>query len=199
MADDDYTATYMEGGRARFVAKQRMPAWFFALMAVSVVATAGSGFAHGSVVGVLGVLPLMLVTLLLSHLRVTVTDDAVHVQYGLWGPSLALDAIRRCEPGRYDALRFGGWGFRRAFDGSRAYSVPGGSGECVTLEVEEDGARRTVVLTAPDGAALARSIEEARARRRSSGVRVGVEEPVEAAPSVPAEAADAPGRSTQER
>ena len=64
-ARDEYTAQYMEGGRARIVTKQRMPGWFFALMAFSAVTVIGSGLASGSLVGLVGLLPLALVTLLL--------------------------------------------------------------------------------------------------------------------------------------
>ena len=169
---DEYTATYMDGARARMVTKQRMPGWFFALMGVSMILVAASGLPHGSFVGLLAAIPLLITTLLLSHLRVTVTDDAVHVQYGLWGPTIAMASVRSCVAGRYPALRFGGWGFRRALDGSVAYSVPGGGGECVTLEIEQRGRRRTVVITTPDAAEVARTIEEARARNAGTGVRV---------------------------
>ena len=171
-ARDEYTAQYMEGGRARIVTKQRMPGWFFALMAFSAVTVIGSGLASGSLVGLVGLLPLALVTLLLSHLRVVVTDDAVHVQYGLWGPTIAVETITRCEVKPYEPLRFGGWGFKRALDGTRAYSVPGGEGECIALEITEGAKTRKVVITTPRAASVALAIEEARARKLGSGVRI---------------------------
>jgi hypothetical protein len=169
---DEYAAQYMEGGRARIVTKQRMPGWFFALMAVSMAAVVGSAVASGSLPGLLGLLPLALVTLLLSHLRVVVTDDAVHVQYGLWGPTIALETITRCEVKPYEALRFGGWGFKRSLDGTMAYSVPGGDGECIALEITEGTKTRKVVITTPNAAGVALAIEEARARKLGTGVRV---------------------------
>lgn len=172
---DEYTARYMEGGRARIVTKQRMPGWFFGVMALAAAAVIGSGVASGSLAGLVGLIPLALVTLLLSHLRVVVTDDAVHVQYGLWGPTIAVEAITRCEVQRYEAMRFGGWGFKRALDGTRAYSVPGGEGECVALEIADGAKTRKVVITTPDAAMVALAIEEARARRLGSGVRVAVD------------------------
>lgn len=169
---DEYTAQYMEGGRARIVTKQRMPNWFFAIMGVASLAIVGSGIATGAVLSMVGIVPLVLVTLLLSHLRVVVTDDAVHVQYGLWGPKVAVEDITRCEVQRYDPMRFGGWGLKRAFDGTMAYSVPGGEGECIALEITEGTKVRKVVITTPNAASVALAIEEARARKLGSRVRV---------------------------
>lgn len=169
---DEYTARYMEGGRARVVTKQRMPGWFFALMALGMAAVVASGLAAGSLASLVGLVPLALVTLLLSHLRVVVTDDAVHVQYGLWGPTIAVEAITRCEVKPYEPMRFGGWGFKRSLDGAVAYSVPGGEGECIALEVADGARTRRVVITTPDAAAVALAIEAARARKLGSGVRI---------------------------
>ncbi|MDO9019202.1 MAG: hypothetical protein Q8S73_11630 [Deltaproteobacteria bacterium] len=171
-ARDEYTAQYMEGGRARIVTKQRMPGWFFGLMALAALAVLGSGLAGGSIASLVGLIPLAFATLLLSHLRVVVTDDAVHVQYGLWGPTIAVESITRCEVKPYEALRFGGWGFKRSLDGTMAYSVPGGEGECVALEIADGAKTRKVVITTPNAAAVALAIEEARARKLGSGVRI---------------------------
>jgi hypothetical protein len=171
-ARDEYTAQYMEGGRARIVTKQRMPGWFFAMMGASAAIVLGAGIASGSIVSMVGVVPLLLVTLLLSHLRVVVTDDAVHVQYGLWGPTIAVESITRCEVKPYEAMRFGGWGFKRSLDGTVAYSVPGGEGECIALEIADGAKTRKVVITTPNAASVALAIEEARARKLGSGVRV---------------------------
>ena len=194
---DEYTAQYMEGGRARIVTKQRMPGWFFGLMGVAALAVLGSGLASGSIASLLGVIPLVLVTLLLSHLRVVVTDDAVHVQYGLWGPTIAVENITRCEVQRYEAMRFGGWGFKRSLDGTVAYSVPGGEGECVALEITEGAKVRKVVITTPNAAGVALAIEEARARKLGSRVRVDADEASEAS-EVTDEAAAA-GEQQQQR
>ena len=53
-----------------------------------------------------------------------------------------------------------------------AYSVPGGEGECVALEIADGAKTRKVVITTPDAARVALAIEEARARKRGSGVRI---------------------------
>jgi len=184
---DEYTAQYMEGGRARIVTKQRMPWWFFAVIGFAAMMTIGSAFATGPV-NLIGLIPLVLITLVLSHLRVVVTDDALHVQYGLWGPTIAVENITRCEVTTYNPLRFGGWGFRLALDGTRAYSVPGGEGECIALEVTEGSKTRKVVITTPDAAAVALAIEEARARKLGSGVRIDAASTEAAAEEEPASA-----------
>lgn len=171
-ARDEYTAQYMEGGRARIVTKQRMPGWFFLIMAVAMLAVFVSGVATSAFASLIGLIPLALVTLLLSHLRVVVTDDAVHVQYGLWGPTIAVETITRCEVKPYEPMRFGGWGFKRSLDGTMAYSVPGGEGECIALEITEGAKTRKVVITTPNAASVALAIEEARARKLGSRVRV---------------------------
>ena len=144
------------------------------------VARSSAAELRGTLAGLVGLIPLALVTLLLSHLRVVVTDDAVHVQYGLWGPTIAVENITRCEVQRYEAMRFGGWGFKRSLDGTVAYSVPGGEGECVALEITEGAKVRKVVITTPNAAGVALAIEEARARKLGSRVRVDADEASEA-------------------
>jgi hypothetical protein len=83
-----------------------------------------------------------------------------------------VETITRCEVKPYEPMRFGGWGFKRSFDGTMAYSVPGGEGECVALEITEGTKTRKVVITTPNAAAVALAIEEARARKLGSGVRI---------------------------
>lgn len=193
-ADDEYTAQYMEGGRARIVTKQRMPWWFFALMGFSTLSVVIPAVVGGAWASLVAVIPLALVTLLLSHLRVVVTDDAVHVQYGLWGPTIAVENITRCEVQRYEAMRFGGWGFKRSLDGTVAYSVPDGEGECVALEITEGAKVRKVVITTPNAASVALAIEEARARKLGSRVRVDASEVSEVS-----EAADEAATTEEQR
>ena len=61
---DAYTAQYMEGGRARIVTKQRMPGWFFALMAAAMAVVLGTGLAAGTFASMVGIIPLALVVAL---------------------------------------------------------------------------------------------------------------------------------------
>ena len=61
--------------------------------------------------GAIGPLMLFLMVLMFSmnSLRVNVTENALVIQNGLFGPTHPLDAIERCEPANYSAMReYGG-------------------------------------------------------------------------------------------
>ena len=49
---------------------------------------------------------------LFSVLRISVSRDEVYVQYGLFGPRIAVRDIERCEAVDYDWKKYGGWGIR---------------------------------------------------------------------------------------
>ncbi|MCW5810654.1 MAG: hypothetical protein KIT84_06560 [Labilithrix sp.] len=97
-------------------------------------------------------------------LRTVVTKKAVHVKYGLWGPTIALDAIESVRVVDYDWTEFGGWGIRIGKGGKRAY-VPR-NGPCLELVYRDGPTRKHVLIGAENAAATAAAIEEARARPR---------------------------------
>ena len=178
----------MDGGGAIASSRRRMPGWFFALMGVvfAVAATAAiSAFvASGAVLALTPLfvtVPLLaLATLVFSHLRATVTTTQVIVQYGVFGPKIALDRIETVSIEKYDMFKYGGFGIKFARDGTIAYSVPGGSGDCVRIEYRDDrGKHRKIVVTVEDAAAFAQAIE----RARGGAVRVALG-------TAPAEAAE---------
>lgn len=172
---DEYEARYMEGGASLARSKQRMPWWFFALMGFALVAHVGAMIASASLLGLLTVPLLLMVTLLLSHLRLSVTETHVHVQLGLFGPKIPLEAVESVQAIKYSALRFGGWGIRYGGGGAWTYSVPGGNGDAVEIVwTDARGAKRTHVITCEDGPAMARAIAAgaARVRRGQTGVRM---------------------------
>jgi hypothetical protein len=104
-------------------------------------------------------------------LRVSVTASHVHIQYGLFGPRIPIDAISDARVERYDPSRHGGWGIRRGADGSSAYSVPGG-GECgVKISYVKRGRERRVFASSDRPEELVAAIEKARAGR----VRIATE------------------------
>lgn len=82
--------------------------------------------------------------LVFAVLRTIVTEEALHVKYGLWGPRVPLRAIRSCKVVPYDWTDYGGWGIRRGRDGSWAYVVSGN--EAVEILYEEDGAIRRILV-----------------------------------------------------
>lgn len=178
---------YMEGGAALAVSKKRMPAWWFALMGLP-----GGGLLLASLVGVLtggvpvvgaiasALLALMLVgmmALVFSHLRVVVTDHALQVQLGLWGPTIPLEQIQSIRACPYDWKKYGGWGIRYGLDGSFCYSIPGGTGECIEIEwVNEKGKTVRHVVSSDDAAGIVATVENARAARGVSATGVRVED-----------------------
>lgn len=99
-------------------------------------------------------------------LRTLVTRRAVHVKYGLWGPTIELDRVRAARVKPYSLVKYGGWGIRRGLDGSWAY-VAAGTGDVVEIEyVDERGREKKVVVGPQDPQALVRAIERERQKPR---------------------------------
>lgn len=109
---------------------------------------------------------MMVLGVAVGVLRTVVTKKAVHVKYGLWGPTIPLEAIQSCRVTEYDWTEFGGWGMRRGMNNSWAY-VPK-SGPVVEVKYLEDGKTKRVLIGASDAASTAQAIEAARTK-----VRVG--------------------------
>jgi hypothetical protein len=184
-ADDEYVAKYMEGGDALAIAKKRMPWWWFVLLSVPAggMALAGIVGAIAGTVPIPGVILTLLMsvflmgfmTLLFSHLRTVVTDHALHIQLGLWGPKIPLAKITAIKAAMYDWKKYGGWGIRWGRDGSICYSVPGGSGQCVEVEwINPSGKTVKHVVSVEDAAAIVSAVERARSAiaAGATGVRV---------------------------
>mgnify|MGYP003592771031 CR=1 FL=1 len=106
-------------------------------------------------------------------LRTVVTARAVHVKYGMWGPTIPLDAIRSCEVVAYDPLEFGGWGIRLGRKGAWAY-VPAAAGPVLELVYVDEATKkeRRVLVGAANAEETRLQIERARARAAGSRVRV---------------------------
>lgn len=111
-------------------------------------------------------LAMMVLGVAVGVLCIVVTKKAVHVKYGLWGPTIPLEAIQSCRVTDYDWTEFGGWGMRRGRNNAWAY-VPK-SGPVVEVKYLEDGKTKRVLIGASDAASTAQAIEAAR-----TNVRVG--------------------------
>lgn len=99
---------------------------------------------------------------LFSVLRVSVSEGAVSIQYGLFGPTIPTTAIESVEAVDYDWKRFGGWGIRLGRDGEWLYNMPGDHGRAVRI-VWRDGTKRKVTLVGtPHPEAAVAAIERAR-------------------------------------
>lgn len=163
---DLYERRYMEGeGAVLFRDKSRAPwpvhAIFLVAMATATVATVTAG----ELFALLFALPtLALAWLLFAVLRITVSEGAVNVQYGLFGPKIPIAAIESAEAVTYDWKKFGGWGIRRSLDGVWIYNMPGDGGHAVRV-VWRDARhrRRETLIGSRHSAPLAEKIGRARA------------------------------------
>ncbi|MEP7123309.1 MAG: hypothetical protein ABJE95_20455 [Byssovorax sp.] len=165
-APDPYEAKYMSGaGGALYFAKMTAPLGFHLLFLLPLVVSAGTSLvAHGSLlVPLFALLPLLLVWILFSALRVSVTAKEVHVQYGVFGPRIPIDAIESCEACDYDWKQYGGFGIRYGRDGSVAYNMMGDGGRAVRITYKKGTKTKKLLLAAKDPERLATAIHQARA------------------------------------
>lgn len=163
---DLYERKYMAGeGVVLYRDKSRAPwplhAIFLTLITASTVAAVASGAAFALAFN----LPILLIIwLLFAVLRVTVSEGAVNVQYGLFGPKIPIAAIESAEAVTYDWKKFGGWGIRRSRDGSWIYNMPGDGGHAVKIVWRDTkGRRRTTLVGSLHSTRLAEQIQRARA------------------------------------
>ena len=178
-APDPYEAKYMSGpDGALYFAKIRAPRFFHLLFLLPLLVSTGSALlAHAPLlVPLFSAIPLFLVWVLFSALRISVTPKEVHVQYGLLGPRIPIEAIESCEPCEYDWKQYGGWGIRYGRDGSVAYNMLGDGGRAVRITYKKGAKSKKVVLSARDPERLATAIQQARAMALTSGALPRFEE-----------------------
>jgi hypothetical protein len=196
MADegDEYERRYMSGdGDVVHRAKMKAPWWFFLFFLIPIAIEIGvfgtlaltvPNFNKAMLMVPALLVPILgFMALLFSVLRVTVSRKMVHVQYGLFGPKIPIEAIQSADVVAYDWKTYGGWGIRRGRDGSWAYNMVGDSGRAVKV-VWKDPKGKTIthLLVASDPDALAAGIARARigeARTAGAGARMRVETEVQ--------------------
>lgn len=124
-------------------------------------------------VGLLGVgLFFALSALLFSSLRTSVSTREVHIQYGIWGPRIPLDALESCQVVDYNPMVYGGWGIKLGVDGVWAFSMPGAK-RALRLEwTTPKGKTKKAVVTADDPDRVLAAIERARTEATKPRVRV---------------------------
>lgn len=146
-APDEYERKYMPGeGLVLYRDKSRAPWQIHALFggsgALAVVPALAFGqFLAAAFSGSI----LLLMWMLFSVLRVTVSEGHVNVQYGLFGPRIPIAAIESAEAIRYDWKSFGGWGIRHR-RGEWLYNMPGDGGRAVRIVWRGDQGQRHVTL-----------------------------------------------------
>lgn len=164
---DPYEAEYMASeGTMLYRDKSRAPWPLHAIFGVlSVFALASAFTAPGAWLGTAISLPLLLVMwLLFSVLRVSVSEHHVNVQYGLFGPKIPISAIESAEDLEYDWKSFGGWGIRVNRKGEWMYNMPGDGGRAVRIAWRDaKGRSRVTYVGSLQSAQLARQITHARA------------------------------------
>lgn len=167
--NDEYARKYMGGEDVRFLDKVKAPWWLNALVLVPGVAGVIATIATGEPLGAAVVSGVTFVSwALLTALRVTVTNTHLHVQYGLFGPSVPLADIVTVDVVDYDAKGYGGWGLRRGSGGRKAYSLPGRGGKSVKVTTREG---KVIEMTSEQPSALAQAIDDARGGRDLAAVR----------------------------
>ena len=109
-------------------------------------------------------LPLIImIWVLFSVLRVTVSEGHVNIQLGLFGPKIPIPAIESVEAVEY-GLKFGGWGIRRNPEGEWLYNLPGDGGRAVRIVWRtRKGKRKVTYVATRETEQLAATIEQARA------------------------------------
>ena len=165
-APDPYEAKYMSGpGGALYFAKLTAPRFFHAIFLLPLVVSVMSALVTHApfVVPLVSVIPLFFVWILFSALRISVTAKEVHVQYGLLGPRIPIEAIESCEPCDYDWKQYGGWGIRHGRDGTVAYNMLGDGGRAVRITYKKGSRTKKLLLAAKDPERLATAIHHARA------------------------------------
>jgi hypothetical protein len=181
-APDPYEAKYMSGpDGALYFAKMTAPRFFHLLFLLPLLVSTGSALvSHAPIlVPLLSAIPLFLVWILFSTLRISVTAKEVHVQYGLLGPRIPIEAIESCEACEYDWKQYGGWGIRFGRDGSIAYNMLGDGGRAVRITYKKGAKLKKVLLAARDPERLATAIQQARAMALTGGAAARFEDVAE--------------------
>jgi len=166
---DPYQAKYMASG-ALYYDKIRAPLAYHLIfllpVAVVLVASILAAIQAGPAALIAPAFSMVLLPiawLLFSVLRISVTREEVFVQYGLFGPKIAVRDIERAAAIDYDWKKYGGWGIRFGRDGSVAYNMMSDGGRAVEIVYKKGDKSKRVLVASPDPARLAAAINQARA------------------------------------
>lgn len=161
---DPYERKYMTGqGAVLHRDKRPAPEWLQLLTGSMALAGVGMLFSPAWITGLVFVPLGIVIWALFSVLRVTVSEGAVNVQYGLFGPTIPTASIERADAVSYDWKKFGGWGIRRSLDGEWMYNMPGDGGRALRIEWRDAKGKRVVTnIGLPEPEAAVRAIAQAR-------------------------------------
>lgn len=169
-AVDSYEKEFMAGeGTVLYRAKARAH-WLLAALIL--------GLGGASALAVVTVAPIatvaMLVSLALLYilfavLRVTVSEGALNIQLGLWGPTIPIASIISAEATTYGFTDFGGWGIRLSTKGTM-YNMPGDGGNALRVVWRTEGGKeKTTWVGTREAPALVEAIERARGQALPAG------------------------------
>lgn len=161
---DAFEREYMTGEglvsyRDKMVAGWKMNTAIAAVAGLMVFEAVSTGIWGSVTIGV----PLLLVLwLLFGVLRVSVSERAVEIKLGLFGPTIPMDAIESAQPIDYRWTAFGGWGIRRGPEGWM-YNILGDEGRAVKIRWRDSKGQPQVTYVGTRTAeALAEAIERGR-------------------------------------
>lgn len=191
---DPYQAKYMASG-ALYYDKIRAPLAYHLIFLLPVLVVLGTSIRAAAQAGAaalvgpaISMIVLPIIWLLFSVLRISVTRDEVYVQYGLFGPKIAVRDIERAAAIDYDWKRYGGWGIRHGRDGSVAYNMMGDQGRAVEIVYKKGDKTKKVLVASPDPARLASAINQARALASGGAEKARIAAPGEAKDEIMREA-----------
>ncbi|MBK6923109.1 MAG: hypothetical protein IPH07_37320 [Deltaproteobacteria bacterium] len=157
-AVDPYERTYMAGqGVVLHRDKRPAPKWMQLLLGSTALAGVALLFTAAWASGLVMIPVGVVLWALFSVLRVSVSEGAVSIQYGLFGPTIPTAAIESAEAVDYDWKRFGGLGIRREM-----YNMPGDHGRAVRIVWRGGTKRRVTLVGTPHPEAAVAAIERAR-------------------------------------
>ncbi len=176
---DDYEAHYMGADEdVLYREKISYPGWFkilvplLMMLPLGIAGTSALGAGEFGAAALMALmLPLMLLgSLIMSTLRVTVTSKNLHVQYGLWGPSIPLESIEHCEAENYSVWKYGGYGIRYSItEKAWCYNMIGDKGQAVRIHWrDQNGKLRKTLVASESHTVLANQINRARAALAST-------------------------------
>jgi len=142
---DPYERDYMKGhGMVLYRDKMVSGAKFNAMLATMGAVVIGVGALQGTMIPALLVIPLLaLLWVFFGVIRVTVSEEALDIQYGLIGPTIPMRAIESATAIQYKWTSFGGYGIRRAPDGWM-YNMMGDGGNAVKVVWHDAKGKRKV-------------------------------------------------------
>jgi len=101
-------------------------------------------------------------------LRTAVTTDVVHIQYGVIGPRIPIEAIERCQAIDYKLWQVGGWGIRLTLDGTTVYNMMGDGQRAAEIVYRDGKKTKRVLVSVKDLDGFVAAVNAARSRKATA-------------------------------